>query len=88
MGARDILIHFGEYAQGAGNRQARQRQREGAAAAARAHWGGGYDPVSGDFTLGPHRINLHGAAESAQLLFDAIYAAARAVDVAQAGPTA
>jgi hypothetical protein len=83
IAARDILIHFSDYAVGAGNRQREQRRREGAASAARHHWGGGYDPATGDFAQGPNRINVKSALDEAEHLFDAIYMAARAIDRAE-----
>ncbi|MFI2666691.1 hypothetical protein [Micromonospora carbonacea] len=84
IAARDILIHFHDYALGEGNRQNKQKQRDGAAAAARDHWGGGYNPATGEFRLGPHRINIKLALEEAEVLFDAIYMAAKAFDDYQA----
>ncbi|WP_433344198.1 hypothetical protein [Micromonospora sp. CA-111912] len=84
IAARDILIHFDDYAVGEGVRQRKQKRQEGAAAAARDHWGGGYDPATGEFTLGPNRINIKLALEEAEVLFDAIYSAAKAFDGYQA----
>ncbi|OWV09584.1 hypothetical protein B5D80_09350 [Micromonospora wenchangensis] len=84
IAARDILIHFHDYALGEGTRQKQQKKRDGAVAAARDHWGGGYDPATGEFKLGPHRINIKRALEEAEVLSDAIYLAAKAFDDYQA----
>ncbi|MFB9853510.1 hypothetical protein ACFFMR_24335 [Micromonospora andamanensis] len=88
IAARDILIHFHDYALGEGNRQREQKRRDGVAAAARDHWGGGYDPATGEFRLGPHRINIKLALEEAEVFFDVIYMAAKAFDDYQAAQRA
>jgi hypothetical protein len=84
--ARDILTHFNEYAVGDGRLQRKLREETGidAAEAARRFWGGGYDPSTGEFGIGPHRIHVERTLEAAEKLFDAIYAAAKEVDFARA----
>jgi hypothetical protein len=58
--ARDILMHFNEYAVGDGRLQRKLRKETGidAAEAARMFWGGGYHPSTGEFVIGPHRIHI------------------------------
>lgn len=85
VAARDILMHFNEYAVGDGRLQRKLRKEAGigAAEAARMFWGGGYDPATGEFGIGPHRIHIERALQAARTLNDAIYAAAKAVDFAR-----
>ncbi|MBM0237506.1 hypothetical protein JNW88_10680 [Micromonospora sp. ATA32] len=80
--ARDILIHFDRYALGDGNQQRRLRSQSDvdAAEAARQFWGGGYDPATGEFVVGPHHIHIQRAYAEARALFGAIYNAAQALD--------
>jgi hypothetical protein len=85
VAARDILTHFNEYAVGDGRLQRKLRKETGidAAEAARRFWGGGYDPSTGEFIIGPHRIHIERALGAAHMLGDAIYAAAKEVDFAR-----
>ncbi|MGC4833993.1 hypothetical protein ACLQ3D_05815 [Micromonospora vinacea] len=83
--ARDILIHFDRYALGDGNQQRRLRSQSDVdeAEAARHFWGGGYDPATGEFAVGPHHIPIQRAYVEARALFGAIYNAAQALDEAR-----
>lgn len=82
-GARNVLMHFDEYARGRGHLQ---RDDDDRAAAARRFWGFGYEPGSGNVVVGPYEINVDEAAVQAEQLFTALYAAARAVDHSKAAP--
>ena len=44
------------------------------------YWGGGYDPETEQITEGPFVIDVPRAVEAVGQLFEAIYAAGRAVD--------
>jgi hypothetical protein len=81
---RDVLIHFEDYALGLGHRQKQIAKVAGPAEAARQSWGGGYEPATDQFTLGPHRIDVEVARNEAHRLFDVTYLVAKAVDAAQA----
>jgi hypothetical protein len=86
--ARDILEHFDEYARGEG-RLAKQAMRElgiDAYEAAAMYWGGGYDPSTQELTEGPFALVVPDALEAARRLYEAIYAAGRAVDNARHRP--
>ncbi len=83
---RDVLIHFEDYALGLGRRQKQMAKVAGPADSARQSWGGGYEPATDQFTLGPHRIDVEVARNGAHRLFEEIYLAARAVDAALADP--
>ncbi len=74
--ARNVLSHFDEYARGQGRLQHDYRDH---AAAARCYSVGGYDPESGKVVVGPHQIDVSQARAQADELFNALYAAARAV---------
>ncbi len=80
--ARYVLEHFDEYARGEGKLQ-RKAIRElgiGVYEAAAMYWGGGYDPETEPITEGPFVISVPQSVEAAGHLFEAIYAAGRAVD--------
>ena len=84
--ARDILEHFDEYARGEG-KLAQQAIRElglDLYEAAAMYWGGGYDPITQQLTEGPFVLVIPNALEAAERLYQAIYAAGRAVDRAGA----
>lgn len=78
-GARNVLMHFDEYARGRGRMQ---QDDDDPAAAARRFWQFGYDPGSGNVVVGPYQINVDQAASQAKELFAALYASASAVDPA------
>lgn len=84
--ARNVLVHFDEYARGEGKLQHKLRkQGVDAATAARQFWTFGYDPATGSVQVGPYEINIEQARLQARQLFRAIYTAAQAVDAAGAG---
>ncbi len=79
---RDILEHFDEYARGEGRLQ-REATRElglDVYQAAEMYWGGGYDPDTEQLSQGPFVIVIPHALEAADRLYQAVYAAGRAVD--------
>jgi hypothetical protein len=79
--ARNVLVHFDEYARGAGDLQ-RKLTREGAdvTEVARDYWPFGYDPGTGMIQLGPFQIQVENARLAARQLCHAIWMAAREVD--------
>lgn len=84
---RDVLIHREEYALGCGRRQKQIAKVAGPAEAVRQSWGGGYEPTTDQFILGPYRIDVELARNEAHRLFDLTYLAAKAVDAAHADVT-
>ncbi|MFJ4939773.1 hypothetical protein ACIP8U_38770 [Streptomyces pseudovenezuelae] len=78
---RDGLTHFEDWARGeGGGPQKDARKTADPRDVARDFWSFGYDPVTDTVTMGPFDISVSAALPAANVLFDAIYAATRAVD--------
>ncbi|WP_328826108.1 hypothetical protein OHT77_01725 [Streptomyces sp. NBC_00252] len=78
---RDGLTHFEDWARGrGGGPQKDARKTADPRDVARDFWSFGYDPVADTVTMGPFTISVSVAVPAANALFDAIYAATRAVD--------
>ncbi|MEV6379060.1 hypothetical protein AB0M31_06515 [Streptomyces sp. NPDC051773] len=78
---RDGLTHFEDWARGeGGGPQKDARKTADPRDVARDFWSFGYDPVTDTVTMGPFTISVSAAVPAANALFDAIYAATRAVD--------
>jgi len=79
--ARNVLVHFADYARGAGREQKKLiRQGADLVAVARNFWPFGYDPRTGKINLGPYQIEVGSACIHAKQLCMAVWMAARAVD--------
>lgn len=78
---RDGLTHFEDWARGeGGGPQKDARKTADPRDVARDFWSFGYDSVTDTVTMGPFTISVSAALPAANTLFDAIYAATRAVD--------
>lgn len=82
--ARNILVHFDEYAVGGGAQQRKPCNEHGVdpVDAAREFWPFGYDPATGRVRVGPYELDIEAATDQARQLHQNIYMAARAVDAA------
>jgi hypothetical protein len=81
---RDALMHFDEWARGAGRGPQKERRSAGDALRdiARDYWSFGFDPDAGTVSFGPYTIEISVAERAASELCRAIYLAAHQVDVA------
>jgi hypothetical protein len=79
---RDALMHFDEWAQGAGFGPQAERRNAGEALRdiARDYWRFGYDPITGVVSFGPYTIAIDAAERAASELCHAIWIAAHEVD--------
>jgi hypothetical protein len=79
--ARDVIVHFGEYARGGGKLQ-QNLIHEGANAVevARDFWPFGYDPHTGKIQIGPYLIDAEEAYAAARQLVHAVAVAAWQID--------
>jgi len=65
--ARDVLVHFPEYARGLGHRQSeRISNGEDIETVARDFWSISYDPMRRSIEIGPYRINVERACAAAE----------------------